>query len=146
MKYFIFALALVGAVGIATPAFAESGSSRSSESRTLNTTAVSCIKSAVATRESALQSGVAAMHSSVASAYTTRASALASAYSGTDAGAIRTAVRTAWKEFKTDVKEARSAWKTSKTSAWTTFKAAAKTCKADGVADSGNASSDVAGG
>lgn len=146
MKYFIFALALVGAVGIASPAFAESGSERSSEARTLSTTVVSCVKSAVATRESALQSGITTMHSSVASAYTTRASALASAYTGTDAGAIRTAVRTAWKEFKTDVKDARGAWKTSKTSAWTTFKAAAKTCKADGVADSGNSSSDVAGG
>lgn len=146
MKYFIFALAFVGALGVGAPAFAESESRGSSSERTLSATAVSCMKSAVATRESALQAGVATMHSTIASAYTTRASALSSAYTGTDGTAIRSAVRTAWKEFRTDVKEARATWKSTKNSVWSTFKTAVKSCKAEGVTDSANSSADVTGG
>lgn len=138
---------------LALPAFAETTSTGTNMPKpnmdiapVMNTTAVACVGSAVATRESALGAGFGAYSSVVSGAYGARATALAQAYTATSTTAVRAGIKAAWTAFNTSVRTARKTWTTTREGAWTAFRTAAKACKApSSVNDSANASSEVAG-
>ena len=114
---------------------------------TVSTTVLSCLKTTVTTRETALKNGWNEFSSEVSDAYDARAAALSDAYaSGQTRSQIKADVKTAWKEFRSDVKGARADWKETRTSAWSTYKTSAKACKSTpDLVDSTNAGSDVSG-
>lgn len=97
---------------------------------------IACVATAVATRESALAIGVTAHNQAVQTAYSTRATALADAYKQTTVAGVKGAVKTAWSSFNSSVKSANKTWKKVQSDTWSTFKTAAKACKApNGVSD-----------
>ncbi len=106
---------------------------------------MTCVKNAVAAREATLGTAVAANTQAMTTAYSTRASALASAYSQTGKDTIKTAVKSAWANFKAAMRVTHKDWKTAQQAAWTQFKTAVKACGpgATAVVDSANASADA---
>jgi|CXWL01.1.fsa_nt_gi hypothetical protein len=142
MKY-VSALTLMLAFVLMVPtAHAESGSSDTSSAS--DSTVISCLKTAVSTREASIASGWDTFSAAIDSAYSARKSALDSAYSNDTRAEVKNAVKTAWKDFKDDVKEARSAWKKTRGDAWKTFKSAKKACRASkDVDDSSNESTEA---
>lgn len=129
MKALVTPLLALALLAGATPTLAASGSDSSKGE--LSSTVLSCLKSAVATRESSLKSGWNAFADAVEDAYADRASALDAAYaSGQTRAEVKADVKAAWKTFKSDIKEARADWKEARKDAWSTYKSSAKTCKA----------------
>ena len=127
--------AAVVAIGMPSAAYADSTTSES--------TVISCVKTAVATREAALGAGWSTYADAKGDAYTARASALATAYSKTTYEEVKVATKAAWTAFKNTAKNARSTWYRTRRDSWLSFKAAVRGCKAPwAVNDSGNASAD----
>ncbi len=101
---------------------------------------IACVAAAVSARETSLSTGAALQTQAVAAAYTARAAALTAAYTGTDATAVKTAVKKAWSDFATATKGAKLTWQKNKESSWKTYKESVKACKgAEGITDSQNA-------
>ena len=106
---------------------------------------MTCVKNAVAAREAALATAVTANSQALASAYSARATALASAYNQTGNDVIRTAVKSAWANFRAAMRLAHKSWKSAQQTVWSQFKTAVKACGpgASAVVDSTHSSSDV---
>ena len=106
-----------------------------------------CVAAAVAAREATLGTGATQLANDTSAAYSARASALAAAYSQSNADAVKAAVKTVWDQFKGAMQAARKAWQSSRSSAWSGFKAAVKACGngSTSVSDAGNAGSEVSG-
>ncbi len=138
-------LVMIGAFSfVAVPAFAQETNARSGASTSSNSTAISCVKSAVTVRESALKSGFMTFSSALESAYTTRASALDAAYLKTSRTEVRTAVRSAWDTFKSSVKTARDEWRKTRDSAWKTYKSSVRSCRGSSdIQDTSNTSAEA---
>ncbi|MBI4086732.1 hypothetical protein HY416_01985 [Candidatus Kaiserbacteria bacterium] len=129
--------AVIGAVSVPVSAYAESSSA------TLDHTVMTCLKDAVVDREKVLDTGRRTFNSFVNVAYDHRAAALEDAYSNTTRAAVKTAVKTAWSTFKSEIKSAKDTWIKTRTDAWKTFKTASKACKPPkGLEDSGNSGTD----
>ncbi len=118
-----------------TPAHAENSTATTTQSQLKNKKAsknvdASCMQSAVATRESSLLTAFTTFHEDIEEALTTRLEALDTAW-GLSTGKERTkALASAWKTWKTDHKEITDEFKSSRKSAWDTFKSTVKsTCK-----------------
>jgi hypothetical protein len=111
---------------------------------TADSAKISCIKEAVMDREEATEEAWGDFADSTSAAYTARAAALDVAYSKTTVVDVKKFIKTAWNEFKADMKEARADWKKARTTAWETFKTAKKACKAPAtIDDTSNASQDA---
>lgn len=107
---------------------------------------IACVRTAVAIRESAIQAAFSAHAQAVQNAYATRANELSGAYSNSNVKAVQAGVKVSWADFKKSSKSAAAKWKTSRNSAWSTFRVAAKACKSPvGVSDSANSSFEVSG-
>lgn len=107
---------------------------------------ITCVGSAVSTRESALDGAMTTYTQAINAAYSARATALQQAYANSDPTQVKSAVKTAWSNFRTALKNARNAWRTSKNSAWSVFRTAAKACNASGsISDSINVYSEAIG-
>ncbi len=112
----------------------------------VTSTEIACVKTAIATREAAIDAAVGVHASAVQAAYATRATELSGAYSNTTAKTLQVGIKTAWADFNKTVKAAATVWKTSRNSAWSAFRTAAKACKAtSSITDSTNSGSEVSG-
>ena len=116
-------------------------------SSTLSTANISCISAAVATRETSLVTAITTLNSDMSSAYSARASALASAYTQSGNDVIKAAVKSAWQQFEGAAKASRKSWQLSRTTTWTSFKAALKACggNSSSLSDAGSAGSEISG-
>jgi hypothetical protein len=111
-----------------------------------NAQKIACVAAAVATREAALGAAISVHGSAVSAAYTTRATVLAGAYANTTPKAVRAGVKVAWADFTKSIKSANSKWRESRNTAWSTFRSAAKACKAGSdITDSSNSGSETSG-
>jgi hypothetical protein len=106
------------------------------------TAVVTCMQTAVETRDTAILAAFDTYATTVKSALTARKDALKAAWAITDRKERRTAIMTAWKNYKTAIKDARVALKTAKKTAWDAFKAASKVCKPTKTQDNSNQSVD----
>jgi hypothetical protein len=102
---------------------------KSKSGAVLTTEQLNCIRTATIKRETALVSSFSAFSSGVVVAYNTRANALSTAWQLTDKTARKTAIDTAWKNWKSSTDTTRNMRKDSHKSAWDTFKNETKTCK-----------------
>ncbi len=133
MKKIAYTTALaVGFLGLVLPSFAAT--------YTPSATVVSCVATAVNTREQALGAGISVYTQAVASAYSTRSNALKQAWAGTTWSQINPAVKTAWSQFRASIKSTRTAWKNTRQAAWKQFNTATKACKASGTVTATEAS------
>ena len=128
IKTALFITAMLLSFAVAVPAFAHG--TAEVEIKNKKTTNLSCIQTAVTVRETALLTAFGAFHDDVEEGLEARKTALISAW-GLTSGAERTkALRTAWKEWKTDQTNANKSFRTARKSAWDTFKTTVKsTCK-----------------
>lgn len=92
---------------------------------------LSCMSTAVETRETALATAWTGFNADVTAALQKRKTALMTAWDIDGAADRSKAIRAAWATWKTDKKEAHTAFRTDRKAAWETFKKTAKdTCKA----------------
>ncbi len=107
---------------------------------------IACVRTAVATREATIATEFTTYNSAVSAAYATRANELSGAYSNTTTKEVQAGVKVSWADFKKSTLSANKTWIASRNVAWSTFRTAAKTCKAPtGVSDSANSSSEMKG-
>lgn len=107
---------------------------------------ITCVRTAVTARESAIEVAISVHAQAIHDAYATRAMELDGAYSNTNVKAVQAGVKVSWADFNKSVKSASAKWKTSRNTAWSTYRAAVKVCKApSGVSDSANSGSEVSG-
>ena len=91
---------------------------------------LTCMQSAVDTRETAMMTAFDSFHTDVKAGLTARKSALGLAWAMSDGAERTTAIKSAWTAWKTAKKEAHTELKADKKAAWTAFKNTAKTtCK-----------------
>jgi len=91
---------------------------------------LSCMQTAIDTREDAIGDAFESFNDDVEAALAVRKTALHDAWGLTDKVARTTAVKNAWKTWKTDHKSAHSELKSERKAAWATFKTTAKSsCK-----------------
>lgn len=132
-----FALALVGVIAFATPSYAANGmgtdmkkhasSTMPHASSTLNLT---CMQTAVDTRETAVGTAFDTLQASVKAQLATRKSSLHDAWGMTDNTARKTAIKSAWSKWKTDNRAVHTKLRTDRKNAWESFKTTVKnTCK-----------------
>ena len=112
---------------LAVPALAETTTSVANT--IASPTLLSCVASAVATRESSMSSAFATYSSSVSSALSARASALASAWTLAERTPRNSAIKSAWTAYENSYKQARNNLKASKETSWSNFNTAKKACK-----------------
>ncbi len=129
VKSFILVIASLLMLAIALPAFAH-GDATTGKVKAKKNVDLTCMQTAVDTREASLLSSFGAFHDDIEEALTTRKDALHSAW-GLTSGPDRTkAIGSAWKTWKSDHQNALKTFKTSRKSAWETFKTTVKTsCK-----------------
>ena len=152
-KSFLFLVVLLVLSFMASPVLAQTDGTTTVTATTTATTKsadvaakISCVKTAVATREAALSVSVGNHMQSVQAAYATRANTLAGAYANTNAKAVQAGVKVAWDGFRKDIKAASSKWKTDRNSAWSAFRVATKACKAaSNITDAHNSGSELNG-
>ena len=105
---------------------------------------IACVGAAVAVREASLSSAVATMTASIEANYAARKAALAHAYALSTDREVKVALKTAWSAFKSDQRVTQRTWKSSRDSAWKTFRSSLTSCKASGdVSDHGNSGAEV---
>lgn len=128
-----FAIGLISAAlfALPSPASAHNGLSglnhHASSTKSVNLT---CMQTAVDTRETAIGTAFDTMHTSVKAALAARKAALHDAWGMTDKVARNKAIKAAWKKWKTDNKGAHIKLRTERKVAWETFKKTVKnTCK-----------------
>jgi len=103
---------------------------------------VTCMQTAVETRDTAIISALDTYAATAKSALTARKDALKAAWAIADRKERRTAIKAAWDTYRKAIKEARSTFKASRKTAWDTFKAASKVCKPAKTQDMSNQSVD----
>lgn len=111
---------------------ASSTSATSTKSKIKNKTTVNltCMQTAVDTREEAIVKSFTNFTTDISEALTDRKDALHDAWGITDKSSRNTAVKKAWTDWKTAKKEAHTDLKAARKSAWETFKTTAKSsCK-----------------
>ena len=91
---------------------------------------VTCVQNAIEKRDTAISASVDVFATSVKSALTTRKDALKGAWAITKAQDRRTARKAAWAAYNKSAKDAHTALKTTRNSAWSTYKTDLKACKA----------------
>lgn len=128
---FVFTLLGIALFAVPSPASAHNGLNgpyhHASSTKTVNLT---CMQTAVDTREAAIGTAFDTMHTSVKAALSARKTALHDAWGLTDKSARQSAIKTAWKKWKTDNKGAHIKLRTERKMAWETFKKTVKnTCK-----------------
>ena len=89
-----------------------------------------CVQTAVEKRENAVATAWSSLNSSVTAAMAARKEVLKTAWAITDANQRRTAIKTAWTNFKTADKTARTTFRKAQKAAWAQFKTDAKACRA----------------
>ncbi len=104
---------------------------------------VACMATAVDTREAALVAGMTTYGSSIVSLLQTRQGALKAAWGKTVVQERRTAIQSAWKDYRTARATAQKNWRDAKKSAWDTFTTSAKACGSTSAADNGSAGVDT---
>lgn len=114
---------LLGALGAAVPALAET-------SRFNNDTFLSCMQTAVGKREDAIISSTSTFSTALNQSLTNRKGDLLRAWQISDQAQRETARKLAWKTFQDSVSTARTTFKASKTSTWDTFRTDRKVCGA----------------
>lgn len=118
-----------------------SGSGRTQTGTVLTTEQLACARTAVAKREASVISATTTLSTAINAAFTTRAASFNTAWTISGSTDRRAAINTAWTTWKNAVKTARDADKTSRKSAWTTFKTEAQVCKVpEAIADAENSS------
>lgn len=134
IKTILATIALLLTFAVALPVFAHGDTA--TETKTKKNVNLSCMQTAVTVRETALLTAFGAFHDDIEEGLEARKTALITAW-GLSSGAERTkAIRTAWKTWKTDQKDAHKAFKSARKSAWDTFKSTVKTtCKESLPAD-----------
>ncbi len=112
-------------------ALAHSGHGHENASTTPSTSVdVSCVQTAIETRETAILSGWGDFNTAIVTALGERKTALKAAWGLTDKTAQKSGVATAWKEWKADKKTAHVELKKDRKAAWDAFKKTVKdTCK-----------------
>lgn len=91
---------------------------------------VACVQNAIEKRDTAISIGVDVFATSVKSALTTRKDALKAAWAITKSQDRRIARKAAWAAYNKSAKDAHTALKTARNSAWSTYKTDIKACKA----------------
>ena len=115
---------------MATTTNATSTSSAStSSSSTPSSDGLACVKSVVDKRESGIISNQSAFNSTAQTALETRRNRLSDAWSISDNKERKSAVKSAWNNFKTSSKSARKTLQDGNKSAWSTFETSRKACK-----------------
>jgi len=131
--------AFVASTLFALPMFAnEEGAAQGKEPKapkTLTAEVVTCVQTAVETRDTAIIAAVDKYTTAVKAAITARKDALKAAWALPTAKEMRPAIKAAWAAYKTSLKDARKVMKTDKKAAWDKFKADRKTCKAPNEID-----------
>lgn len=138
-------VALLASFALSGTAHAESRSAN--VSTTTSATMLSCIKSAVTTRENSLYTAITAHHTTVAGLYANRKSDLPTYYNGTYTSAqIKEKLKSAWSSFRSHMKEAKKTWNTSQRAAWKKYRDDVKACRAtNDITDERNSSSEAKG-
>jgi len=103
---------------------------------------VTCMQTAVETRDVAISKSVDTYATAAKTAISARTTALKTAWALTDRKERRTAIKTAWMAYKQAIKDARTAFRTAKKTAWDTFKTDSKACKPAKTQDMTNQSVD----
>jgi len=88
-----------------------------------------CATTAVDVREKAILASFTAYSTEVTAALTKRGTALVAAWSNPNGAARRAARNTAWSDYKVALKTAKANLKNAKGKAWSTFKASSKACE-----------------
>ncbi|MSR73448.1 MAG: hypothetical protein EXS60_00045 [Candidatus Pacebacteria bacterium] len=113
-------------------AFAEE---RGSKGGALDAAALSCMQTAVDTRDNAIIAAWDIQYPAIKTALQTRQATLKAAWAQTDQKTRKGATRTAWDTYKTSAKSARSTMKAAHKATWTAFESARKTCSPKATKD-----------
>lgn len=105
------------------------GTGRTQTGTVLTTEQVACARAAIAKRESGILSAFTTFSTSTNSAFVARAAALDTAWTTSGSTDRKTAINTAWMNWKTAINTARNTEKTSRKNAWSVFKTEIQTCK-----------------
>jgi len=89
---------------------------------------ITCIKNAIEKRDNAVISALNIFNSSVSLALTARKDALKAAWDLTDKAQRKEALKTAWGNYKTSLKDARTALREAKKTIWKQFYTDRKAC------------------
>lgn len=112
----------------------------------ITATQIACVGVAVNAREVVTSTAFSSYARSVQLAYAIRATDLQKAYMASNVKDARGAVKAAWNVFKSTTKTANRTWRSSRDTAWKTFRAAVKACRApSSITDTGNAASEMVG-
>ena len=101
----------------------------------LSAATLSCMQTAVDSRDNAIIAAWDAQYPAIKTALQTRQAALKAAWMQTDQKTRREATRTAWNAYKESAKSARATMKTAHKSAWTKFEADRKVCSPKATKD-----------
>lgn len=101
----------------------------STATSTPSTLNLSCVQTAVTTRETSVINAYEVMSTSIKTALVTRQSELTAAWGITDNQARRTARKAAWDKFNKASREARKIYKASIKTTWRTFHSSSKACR-----------------
>lgn len=101
-----------------------------------NTFDINCVKTAVDKREVAIQSAFDAFSVSVKSALQIRQTELSAAWGITDKKERNTAIKNAWKKFRTNKKDIVKIFNNARKATWSQFNTERKACKAPSTGES----------
>jgi hypothetical protein len=125
-----YTLIFLTAVTVVFFAFSAEAAIRKGANTTVSAETLTCMQTAVDTRETALMTAFDSFNADVKSALTDRKAALNAAWAMSEGTARSAAIKEAWSDWKAAKKTAHSELKKDKTAAWTTFKTTAHTtCK-----------------
>ncbi len=130
-KLILTVSALAMASMFALSAFADDGNHATTSPNPRHTPTpvdITCVQTAVNTRETTLDTGFDTLTASIKSAYTARKAALNTAWGMSDAKARRASIRIAFSDFRTNTRKARQAWTTTRIAAWNQFSTARRAC------------------
>lgn len=101
----------------------------------LSATALTCVQTAIDTRDNAIIAGLDVYYPAAKTALQTRQAALKAAWAQTDQKTRKEATRTAWNAYKESIKSARTTMKSTHKTAWTKFEADRKICSPKATKD-----------
>ena len=104
-------------------------------STVLAATVMSCMQTAIDTRDTAIIAGLDTYYSAAKTALQTRQAALKAAWAQADQKTRREATKAAWDTYTKSVKTARMTMKTAHKAAWTKFEADRKVCSPKAAGD-----------
>ncbi len=142
MKKVLLTTALIFSLISPSITFAETGSSTSGTSATLDTTALDCMIAAVTTRQTTVHDAYTVYAAAVADLYMTADDLAALKADAATSSDVKAYFKAYWKSYKETMKTAKDTLNKAKKSAWTTFRNSMRSCK--GVpSDSSYQSSDA---